>query len=164
MCGLFFGALGLGNLSDAIGRKNTMLVSVVGSVIVNTGLIFINDPYAFTFVRLLVEVLTNPKNYFRSTYTILKRVGDHYRSFFELVDLEFHFPGLHPITAGAFAHGGVVVGYVWIMEFVGPNSRSWVGAHYLSLFSIGFAFLSLVGYFARDWHDMQIWESLQLFF
>ena len=37
MCGLFFGALGLGNLSDAIGRKNTMLVSVIGSVIVNTG-------------------------------------------------------------------------------------------------------------------------------
>ena len=57
MCGLFFGALGLGNLSDAIGRKNTMLVSVVGSVIVNTGLIFINDPYAFTFVRLLARVL-----------------------------------------------------------------------------------------------------------
>ena len=56
MCGLFFGALGLGNLSDAIGRKNTMLVSVVGSVIVNTGLIFINDPYAFTFVRLLARV------------------------------------------------------------------------------------------------------------
>ena len=51
MCGLFFGALGLGNLSDAIGRKNTMLVSVIGSVIVNTGLIFINDPFAFTFVR-----------------------------------------------------------------------------------------------------------------
>jgi len=112
MCGLFFGALGLGNLSDAIGRKNTMLVSVIGSVIVNTGLIFVNDPFAFTFVRLL---------------------------------------------AGAFAHGGVVVGYVWIMEFVGPNSRSWIGAHYLSIFSIGFAFLSLVGYYARDWHDMQIW-------
>ena len=72
--------------------------------------------------------------------------------------------GLHPTKAGAFAHGGVVVGYVWIMEFVGPNSRSWVGAHYLSIFSIGFAFLSLVGYFARDWHDMQIWESLQLKF
>ena len=72
--------------------------------------------------------------------------------------------GLHPTKAGAFAHGGVVVGYVWIMEFVGPNSRSWVGAHYLSLFSIGFAFLSLVGYFARDWHDMQIWESLQFKF
>ena len=83
-----------------------------------TGLIFINDPFAYTFVRLL---------------------------------------------SGAFAHGGVVVGYVWIMEFVGPNSRSWVGAHYLSIFSIGFAFLSLVGYYARDWHDMQIWESLKFF-
>ena len=27
MCGLFFGALGLGNLSDAIGRRRTMLFS-----------------------------------------------------------------------------------------------------------------------------------------
>ena len=87
----------------------------------------------------------------------MKRVGEQHRSLFERkISL-----GFHPKTAGAFAHGGVVVGYVWIMEFVGPNSRSWVGAHYLSLFSIGFAFLSLVGYFARDWHDMQIWESLQ---
>ena len=56
-----------------------MLVSVIGSVTVNTGLIFINDPYAYTFIRLL---------------------------------------------SGAFAHGGVVVGYVWVMEFVGPNSRN----------------------------------------
>ena len=37
MTGLFFGALGLGNLSDAIGRKRTMLFAVVGSVGVNVG-------------------------------------------------------------------------------------------------------------------------------
>ena len=68
-----------------------MLVSIIG----NTGLIFINDPWAYIFVRLL---------------------------------------------SGAFAHGGVVVGYVYtcIMEFVGSDSRSWAGTHYLSLFSIGF--------------------------
>ena len=114
MTGLFFGALGLGNLSDAIGRRKTMLIAIIGSVIVNTGLIFINDPWAYTFVRLL---------------------------------------------SGAFAHGGVVVGYVYIMEFVGPDSRAWVGAHYLSLFSIGFASLSLIGYFERDWHYMQIWAN-----
>ena len=65
MTGLFFGALGLGNLSDAIGRRKTMLVAVMGSIAVNTGLVFVNDPFAYTFVRLL---------------------------------------------AGAFAHGGVVVG------------------------------------------------------
>ena len=64
------------------------------------------------------------------------------------------------LLAGAFAHGGVVVGYVYLMEFVGPKSRSWAGAHYLSAFSIGFGSLSLIGYYARDWHDMQIWIAV----
>ena len=52
------------------------------------------------------------------------------------------------------------MGYVYLMEFVGPNSRSWAGAHYLTAFSIGFGSLSLIGYYARDWHDMQIWIAV----
>ena len=33
---------------------------------------------------------------------------------------------------------------------------------YLTIFSLGFMSLSLVGYYARDWHDMQV--KLILFF
>ena len=89
-----------------------MLVLVTGSMLVNTGLIFINNQYAFTALRFL---------------------------------------------AGAFAHGGVVVAYVYVMEFVGPDSRSWVCNHYLNFFSVGYALWSLAAYFSRDWHYMQIW-------
>lgn len=67
------------------------------------------------------------------------------------------------------------------MEFVGPKARSWIACQfglkllveiqkflkmneikfepqgkYLTIFSLGFMSLSLVGYYARDWHDMQV--------
>ena len=71
-----------------------MMISVIGSICVNTGLIFVNHPWAYTIVRLL---------------------------------------------AGAFAHGGVVVGYVYVMEFVGPDSRSWACSYYLNIFSVWFS-------------------------
>ena len=29
---------------------------------------------------------------------------------------------------GVFAHGGMIVGYVFVMEFIGPDARSWVGS------------------------------------
>ena len=58
--------------------------------------------------------------------------------------------------AGGAAHGSVIVGYVYLMEFVGPKSRSWVGAHFLTMFSMGYGSLSLIGYYARDWHYMQV--------
>lgn len=61
---------------------------------------------------------------------------------------------------GATAHGSVVVAYVYLMEFVGPKSRSWAGAHFLILFSIGYGSLSLIGYWARDWHNMQLLLAL----
>ena len=60
MCGLFFGALGLGNLSDAIGRKNTMLVSVIGSVIVNTGRDSQTEPVVLS-TRADLNSRTRPK-------------------------------------------------------------------------------------------------------
>ena len=70
-----------------------MMISVIGSIAVNTGLIFVNHPWAYTMIRLM---------------------------------------------AGAFAHGGVVVGYVYVMEFVGPDSRAWACSHYLNIFSVRF--------------------------
>ena len=68
-----------------------MMISVIGTIAVNTGLIFVNHPWAYTIIRLL---------------------------------------------AGAFAHGGVIVGYVYVMEFVGPDSRAWACSHYLNIFSV----------------------------
>ena len=44
MTGLFFGALGFGNLSDSIGRKQTMLISVTSAMILNSILYFVNHP------------------------------------------------------------------------------------------------------------------------
>ena len=83
MCGLFFGALGFGMLSDFIGRRNGMLVSAICTFIANLSLYWVNNMWAYTFIRLL---------------------------------------------CGAFAHGGVIVSYVYIMEFMGPNARAWVAS------------------------------------
>lgn len=89
MTGLFFGALGFGNLSDSIGRRQTMLISVTSAMILNFILYFVNHPTVYIVLRFL---------------------------------------------AGAAAHGSVIVSYVYLMEFIGPKSRAWVGAHFLCIF------------------------------
>ena len=89
MCGLFFGAIGFGRLSDTIGRRNGMLVSACLTFIGNLSLYWINNAWAYTFIRML---------------------------------------------CGGFAHGGVIVSYVYIMEFMGPNARSWMACNYLTVF------------------------------
>jgi len=53
MAGLLAGAIGFGNLSDRIGRRNGLLVAMVCGFFSNLALFFINDPYSFTFVRFL---------------------------------------------------------------------------------------------------------------
>ena len=86
-----------------------MMISVIGSICVNTGLIFVNHPWAYTIIRLL---------------------------------------------AGAFAHGGVVVGYVYVMEFVGPDSRSWACSHYLNIFSVWFFFILMLQFYFHIFENL----------
>jgi OCT family organic cation transporter-like MFS transporter 4/5 len=42
------------------------------------------------------------------------------------------------------------------MEFMGPNWRAAVANQYLTIFSFGFMSLSLIAYYARDWHTMEL--------
>ena len=39
-------------------------------------------------------------------------------------------------------------------EFV--KGRTWLGCQHLQLFAIGYISLSLISYYARDWHNMQL--------
>ena len=64
------------------------------------------------------------------------------------------------LLAGAFAHGVVVVGFVYMAEFVGPKVRSYVGAQYHSFFAVGYMLLSYIAYLERDYHVMQVYISL----
>ena len=141
MAGLLAGALGFGNLSDRIGRRNGLLVAMLCGFISNLALYFVNDPITFTAVRFL---------------------------------------------SGGFAHACVIVSYVYVMEFLGPQGkvplkifwqdgqikltssgrwrakcklvkgRTWLGCQHLQLFAIGYISLSLISYYARDWHNMQL--------
>jgi len=115
MAGLLAGALGFGNLSDRIGRRNGLLVAMLCGFISNLALYFVNDPITFTAIRFL---------------------------------------------SGGFAHACVIVSYVYIMEFLGPQGRTWLGCQHLQLFAIGYISLSLISYYARDWHNMQLIISL----
>ena len=105
------GAIGFGVVSDKFGRLNGILLSGILSFIGNLSLYWVDNEWAYTFIRL---------------------------------------------ACGAFAHGGVICCYVYIQEFMGPKWRSWIACQYLSLFSLGFMSLSLIGYYARDWHLMQV--------
>ena len=58
--------------------------------------------------------------------------------------------------AGAFGHAAVIVSYVYVMEFLGPKGRTWLGCQHLQSFALGYISLSLIGYFLRDWHHMQL--------
>jgi len=58
--------------------------------------------------------------------------------------------------AGAFAHACVVVSYVYCIEQVGPNWRTFLGCQHLQLFEFGIIVLSIIGYYNRNWHDVQI--------
>ena len=58
--------------------------------------------------------------------------------------------------AGAFGHASVIVSYVYVMEFLGPRGRSWLGCQHLQMFAAGYISLSLIGYIWRDWHYMQL--------
>ena len=78
MAGLLAGALGFGNLSDRIGRRNGLLVAMLCGFISNLALYFVNDPITFTAVRFL---------------------------------------------SGGFAHACVIVSYVYVMEFLGPQGK-----------------------------------------
>ena len=78
MAGLLAGALGFGNLSDRIGRRNGLLVAMLCGFISNLTLYFVNDPITFTALRFL---------------------------------------------SGGFAHACVIVSYVYVMEFLGPQGN-----------------------------------------
>ena len=71
--------------SDFIGRRYAILVSASLTFIANLSLYWVNDVWAYTFIRLL---------------------------------------------CGAFAHGGVISAYVFVMEFVGPKARSWIACQF----------------------------------
>ncbi|CAG5103766.1 Oidioi.mRNA.OKI2018_I69.chr1.g926.t1.cds [Oikopleura dioica] len=58
--------------------------------------------------------------------------------------------------AGAFAHACVVVSYVYCIEQVGPKWRTFLGCQHLQLFELGIVVLSIIGYYNRNWHDVQI--------
>ena len=62
--------------------------------------------------------------------------------------------------SGAFAHACVVVSYVYIMEVMGPKARTYLGCQHLQFFELGIALLSVIAYYQRDWHDMQLVMSL----
>ena len=49
-----------------------------------------------------------------------------------------------------------MVGYVYVMEFMGPKWRANVANQYLTIFSLGFMSLSLIAFYARDWHTMEL--------
>lgn len=115
MLGLLFGALGFGNLSDRIGRKKGLMVAMVCGFVTNLVLVWIHDPYLFTFFRFL---------------------------------------------SGLFAHACVVVSYVYIMEVLGPKARTYLGCQHLQFFELGIALLSVIGYYNRDWHNMQLYMAL----
>ena len=53
MTGLFFGALGFGMISDALGRKNTILLAGFLHFGANLTLYWIDNVWAYTFIRLL---------------------------------------------------------------------------------------------------------------
>ena len=46
--------------------------------------------------------------------------------------------------------------YVYVMEFLGPLGRTWLGCQHLQFFAVGYISLSLIAYYARDWHYMQL--------
>ncbi|CAG5102561.1 Oidioi.mRNA.OKI2018_I69.chr1.g359.t1.cds [Oikopleura dioica] len=58
--------------------------------------------------------------------------------------------------AGAFAHACVVVSYVYVIEQIGPSWRTFIGSQHLQFFELGIVVLSIIGYYNRDWHDVQI--------
>merc|ERR1711990_128285 len=62
--------------------------------------------------------------------------------------------------SGGFAHACVIVSYVYVMEFLGPLGRTWLGCQHLQFFAVGYISLSLIAYYARDWHYMQLIISL----
>ena len=75
MTGLFFGALGLGNLSDTIGRRKTMLIGVSCSLVLNIVLYFVNDPIGRAFECSSQEPIGYPVTGFLSTkeaYSMLR--------------------------------------------------------------------------------------------
>ena len=62
--------------------------------------------------------------------------------------------------SGGFAHACVVVSYVYIMEVLGPKARTYLGCQHLQFFELGIGLLSVIAYYKRDWHDMQLVISL----
>ena len=36
------------------------------------------------------------------------------------------------------------------------KGRTWLGCQHLQLFAVGYISLSLIAYYARDWHNMQL--------
>ena len=58
--------------------------------------------------------------------------------------------------AGAFAHACVVVSYVYVIEQIGPSWRTFIGSQHLQFFELGIVVLSIIGYYNRDWHDVQL--------
>ena len=86
MAGLLAGALGFGNLSDRIGRRNGLLVAMLCGFISNLALYFVNDPITFTAVRFL---------------------------------------------SGGFAHACVIVSYVYVMEFLGPQGKGFKNKQFI---------------------------------
>lgn len=58
--------------------------------------------------------------------------------------------------AGAFAHACVVISYVYVIEQIGPSWRTFIGSQHLQFFELGIVVLSIIGFYNRDWHDVQL--------
>ncbi|XP_033090775.1 solute carrier family 22 member 16 isoform X2 [Trachypithecus francoisi] len=49
------------------------------------------------------------------------------------------------------ASGYLVVGFVYVMEFIGMKSRTWASVHLHSFFAVGTLLVALTGYLVRTW-------------
>lgn len=61
---------------------------------------------------------------------------------------------------GGTVGGLIIIGFVIVMEFVGTKHREIVTALFNANFNVGHALFALLGYYFRDYHDLQVAASI----
>ena len=60
------------------------------------------------------------------------------------------------MISGFFSIAAGTGTFVYTMEVIGPKYRTWFGCVTQGIFGVGYALLSIVGYFIKDWQDQMI--------